>query len=110
MVGLKLVLFYLLGSGVSLRLVCLVMFGESVERVGGVIRCRHPWGVVVGLGSYIGFPPFMGCVRKLYVVDCLSALPDCGWYILSFGGLIRRAVMLVVVLGVVSSAGVGVKK
>nr|ACV92165.1 NADH dehydrogenase subunit 2 [Pinctada maxima] len=110
MVGLKLVFFYLLGSGVSLSFVVLVMSKEGVESVGGVFRCGDPWSVMVGLSSYMGIPPFMGCVSKLYIVDCLSSLPDYGWCVLSFGGLMSSAVMLVVVLGVVSSAGVGVKK
>lgn len=98
MLRLEAVAVYFFTRGIRLLFVGWVIGKEGVRELSRLYRCKDPWTAFFGLCSYTGFPPFLGLVAKLYVVDeILSAYPnELGAYLSLWGIIIRLVRMRVV--------------
>nr|BAL15365.1 NADH dehydrogenase subunit 2 [Pinctada fucata] len=111
MLSLEAVAVYFFTSGISLLFVGWVMGKEGVSELPSLYRCKDPWSAFSGLCSYTGFPPFLGLVAKLYVVDeMLSAYPnELGAY-LSLWGMMMSLVSMSVVASYLAAILMGSPK
>lgn len=111
MLRLEAVGVYFFTRGIRLLFVGWVMGKEGVRELPRLYRCKDPWRAFSGLCSYTGFPPFLGLVAKLYVVDeILRAYPnELGAY-LSLWGIIIRLVRIRVVARYLAAILIGSPK
>nr|AQN67800.1 NADH dehydrogenase subunit 2 [Pinctada albina] len=98
MMSLQAALVYFFSSGLTLQYLSWVLSREGLAELSSLSLCKDPWSVLFGLWSYAGFPPLLGSVAKLYVVDeLISYTPEGVGVYLSLWGMLMSLITMSVV-------------